>query len=96
MDKQKLRQNISLLKEKYTPQDLQHRSEEVFSVLEITGIFQNAKNIFIYNNLPDEVSTKTFIEKWKVDKNFYLPVVNGNNLIFRPYTNDSTQYKNRG
>lgn len=85
--KEKLRKSVVLLKGKYTPQDLEVMSEEVFAVLEITGDFQSSKNIFIYNSLKDEVATKAFIEKWQHEKNFFLPVVKDNNLCFVPYHN---------
>lgn len=83
-----LRKEISQIKKKYTPHDLLQRSDEVFSVLEITGVFNDAKNIFIYNNLSDEVSTKAFIDKWKDYKNFYVPVVIHDNLVFRSCAGD--------
>ena len=83
-----LRKEISQLKKKYTPFDLQQKSEEVFSVLEITGAFAEAQNIFIYHSLSDEVSTGRFIDKWKSSKNFYVPVVTGDELVFRPCAPD--------
>lgn len=83
--KNKVRQDIVSLKKKYTPQDLQSMSDEVFSVLEITGNFQSAKNIFIYNSMADEVSTLSFINRWMHEKKFYLPVVEGTELVFRAY-----------
>lgn len=86
-----IRQQIAALKKQYTTQELISKSEEVFSILEITGTFQEAKNIFIYNSLNDEVSTKNFIEKWKKNKNFYYPVVEGDNLVFR-LCNNGEQY----
>ncbi|WP_165024714.1 MULTISPECIES: 5-formyltetrahydrofolate cyclo-ligase [unclassified Dysgonomonas] len=83
--KEKLRKEISTIKQKYTPKELFIRSEEVFSILEITGIFQDSKTIFIYNSLLDEVSTVDFIERWHNTKDFYLPVVENDNLVFRKY-----------
>jgi len=71
---------------------LLEKSEEVFAVLEITGEFQRARSIFIYNSLSDEVSTTAFIEKWEDRKDFYLPVVDGNDLFFCKYSKD-TAYK---
>lgn len=82
-EKEKLRKEISLRKKNYTSDDLYNRSEEVLSVLEITGAFQQAKAIFIYNSLEDEVQTYDFIHKWGGEKNFYLPVVTGDEIVFR-------------
>ncbi len=84
--KSKLRKEISLLKNKYTPEELSTHSEEVLSVLEITGVFQAAKTVFIYNSLSDEVQTSNFIRKWQHEKDFYLPVVVGDDLVFRKST----------
>ncbi|GAB6011349.1 5-formyltetrahydrofolate cyclo-ligase [Viscerimonas tarda] len=83
--KDALRQEIAALKKNYPLACLQEKSEEVFSVLEITGIFQSATTLFIYNSLKDEVSTPAFIARWCNEKNFFLPVVSGSNLIFRAY-----------
>jgi len=83
--KDQLRKKISSLKKEYSPEDLDIRSQEVLSVLEITGAFQDAKTIFIYNNLQDEVQTFGFIQKWSDKKNFYLPAVVGNDIAFRKY-----------
>lgn len=84
--KEKLRKEVSLIKNKLSKEELDFRSEEVLSVVEITGVFQNAESIFIYNSLKDEVNTSNFIQKWIDKKKFYLPVVKENDLVFREYT----------
>lgn len=81
--KEKLRKEIATEKRKYSSEQLLKMSDEVFSVLEITGVFRDASTILIYNSMADEVSTKSFIDKWKSEKNFYLPVVKDNHLVFR-------------
>lgn len=88
--KEKLRKEISLLKKQYSADDLYNRSEEVLSVLEITGAFQQAKTIFIYNSMGDEVQTLDFINRWSAEKNFYLPVVVKDDIVFRKYVQDTT------
>lgn len=87
--KSKLRNQIAELKKQYTTKDLFLMSEEVFSVLEITGAFQDAKTIFIYNSLPDEVSTNDFIERWKDQKTFILPIVSGKDLKLHKLSGNS-------
>lgn len=82
-EKNKIRKDIAAKKQEFTTEDLLCMSEEVFSVLEIIGSFRDAKNIFIYNSMPDEVSTSRFIEKWMNEKNFYYPVVKNESLVFR-------------
>lgn len=90
--KNELRSFIKDLKTQYTISQLEEMSDEVFSVVEITGNFQNAKSIFIYNSLPDEVVTHKFVEKWALEKKFFMPVIEGTEMTFRAYT-DSSQTK---
>lgn len=85
-EKAKLRKEIALLKSKLSQQESALRSEEVLATLEALDIFQKAKNIFIYNGMNDEVQTINFIEQWKTEKNFYLPVILGDDIFFRKYT----------
>ena len=57
-EKEKLRKEIADKKREFTQEDLLRMSEEVFSVLEITGSFRDASTIFIYNSMSDEVATR--------------------------------------
>lgn len=91
--KDKLRKEIASIKSRYSPEQLAILSQEVLATLEITGVFQDAKTIFIYNNLKDEVQTIDFIEKWKEEKNFYLPVIDRDNLQFRKYVSSGGMNK---
>lgn len=86
IEKADFRKKIAALKKTFTLEELRRRSEEALSVLEITGVFQEAKNIFIYNNLADEVQTTYFIRRWSDTKNFYLPVVDDDDIVFRAYS----------
>lgn len=90
--KSEFRTFIKDLKAQYSPSQLKEMSEEVFSVVEITGYFQNAKSVFIYNSLPDEVATLQFVERWASEKKFFMPTLNGEEMIFRAYS-DSSQTK---
>jgi 5-formyltetrahydrofolate cyclo-ligase len=81
--KETLRKEIAATKSQYTKDELLLRSEEVFSVLEITGIFEQASGICIYNAMNDEVATHSFINKWQGKKDFYLPVVEGVQMVLR-------------
>jgi 5-formyltetrahydrofolate cyclo-ligase len=87
--KDKLRKEISVFKKKYTSDELYNRSQEVFSVLELTGIFQESRTIFIYNSLGDEVQTFDFIRKWNSGKDFYLPVIEKDEMVFRRYASNT-------
>jgi len=83
--KEKIRKDIAAIKKQYTREDLLLMSEEVFSVLEITGVFDKASKICIYNSLYDEVYTCSFIERWCDKKTFFLPVVENNTIILRKF-----------
>lgn len=87
--KVQLRQKIAELKQQYSEEELLRKSEEVFSVVELTGVFQDAKKIFIYYGMKDEVSTINFIERWNNEKEFYLPVVQESDLVFRKYISNA-------
>ncbi len=93
--KDKLRKEIAAEKRQYTSEQLLQMSDEVFSVLEITGMFRDASTIFIYNAMADEVSTQAFIEKWKSEKIFYLPVVKDEHLVFRKLENNTSFEKSK-
>lgn len=84
-EKNRFRGYIASVKRTYTDEEMNCKSEQIFSNLEKLSIFKDAQKIFTYNNLKDEVRTLDFIRKWNVHKDFYLPVVSGENLIFRKY-----------
>ena len=84
--KNNVRKEVALLKSKLSRQESNTRSEEVFATLEAIDLFHKAKNIFIYHSLKDEVQTMDFINRWKGEKNFYLPVIDNDDLSFRKFT----------
>lgn len=83
--KDKVRETIARLKKDFSKEDLQFKSDEVLSVLEIVGVFQEAKHILIYNSMEGEVATANFIQKWEGEKEFYLPVTYKDKIVFREY-----------
>ena len=89
VEKNKIREKITNLKKEVSVESFLQKSVEVMEVLEITGVFQEARNIFIYNSMPDEVNTSEFIKKWWGEKNFFLPVTLKEGLVFRKYTTDT-------
>lgn len=62
-----------------------HAAEAVFAMLERSAAFMLADRILMYHSLPDELSTRAFIDKWHTRKHFFLPRVNGVNLEILPY-----------
>lgn len=57
----------------------------VFELIEQTAAFMLSDHILMYHSLPDELSTREFIDRWNTRKHFYLPRVNGVNLDILPY-----------
>lgn len=93
-EKDKVRAKIAKLKHEYSSV-LSEKSEEVLSVLEIVGVFQEAQHILIYNAMEGEVATIDFIQRWQNEKNFYLPVTYKNDIVFRKYTSETQLVKSK-
>jgi len=83
-----LRNKIKERKQEYSFSELTGLSNELFDRLEQEPFFRNASTIFIYHSLSDEVQTHSFIKKWKDKKKFLLPVVKGDYLELRYYTDN--------
>lgn len=85
MEKSEIRRNIKRLRMMLSDMEKEEAASEVFAQLEKTAAFMMAQNILMYHSLPDELSTTSFLKKWKDRKNFFLPRVNGVNLDLLPY-----------
>lgn len=85
MDKDSLRLRIKARKSMLDEAERRESASAVFDMLERTAAFMMAEHILMYNSLPDELSTREFIDKWHSRKHFYLPRVNGVNLDILPY-----------
>lgn len=88
--KNRIRKHIKNVKAKYTRMDLEKISVLIMSKLESHPAFVDAKRILIYNNMPDEVATMDLVNKWIDKKEFYLPVVVGDDMVFRLYKGEET------
>lgn len=85
MEKREIRRKIKTLRSMLSEEEKCRASEEVFERLENNAAFQLAKKILMYHSLPDELPTPAFLRKWKGEKDFYLPRVNGVNLDILPF-----------
>ena len=85
MNKKEIRQEIRQLKNRLTDYKKIESANIVFEKIESSDFFIKAKNVLIYNSLPDELSTKSVISRWHRVKNIFLPRVNGDNLEILPY-----------
>ena len=87
MDKDIIRRRVKARKSLLEETERMSAAERVFSRLESLAAFAMADSILIYNSLPDELHTRTFIDRWQDLKRFYLPRVNGIDLDILPYHN---------
>ncbi|MDE6341585.1 MAG: 5-formyltetrahydrofolate cyclo-ligase [Muribaculaceae bacterium] len=85
MEKSEIRRKIRNMRQMLSEMEKQSAAEEVFSRLEKTAAFMMADTILMYHSLPDELSTISFLKKWRDRKRFFLPRVNGVNLEILPY-----------
>ena len=85
MEKKEIRRKIKALRTMLTEMEREAAAQQVFARLEATAAFQMADRILMYHSLPDELSTISFLRKWKDIKSFFLPRVNGVNLDILPY-----------
>lgn len=85
MDKHQIRISIRTRKSLLSDHEKQLAAAEAFARLEQSAAFILADRILLYNSLPDELSSREFIDKWSEKKHFFLPRVNGVNLDILPY-----------
>ncbi|SDB87307.1 5-formyltetrahydrofolate cyclo-ligase [Williamwhitmania taraxaci] len=84
--KKELRKLIRQQKDFLSPNERVLKSEAIFNQVEQLPEFINAKCVFAYMAMGDEVQTKEFIQKWINEKMIVLPIVKGNDLELREFT----------
>lgn len=92
MNKEEARRRARAQKSLLTESERRRAATDVFSQVEQLAAFMMARHILMYHSLPDELSTLEFLDKWHIDKQFYLPRVNGVNLDILPYDKSSLRY----
>lgn len=85
MNKEEIRSRVKARKSLLSALEKSQAAAAVFSRLEQSAAFALAENILLYHSLPDELSTREFLDKWSSRKRFFLPRVNGVNLDILPY-----------
>lgn len=83
--KDDIRRRIRARKALLDDRERREAAARVFGILEETPEFMLSDHILMYHSLPDELSTREFIDKWSGRKHFYLPRVNGVNLDILPF-----------
>lgn len=89
MNKDDIRRRVRARKRLLSDDEMLSAAERVFQRVEQLAAFTVCRNILMYNSLPDELSTRSFIDKWHTAKCFFLPRVNGVNLDILPYERTS-------
>lgn len=87
--KKDLRQLIRQRNKQLSEQLKRQQSVAILTQLAQHPLFLSAQTILLFHSLPDEVCTHTFIQQWSLKKQILLPVVKGNDLELRPYTNSA-------
>ena len=85
LDKPSLRRMVGQLKKLLTDSEKRRQADSVFAQIEQLQQFKAATDIAVYWSLDDEIDTHRFIEKWFERKQIWLPVVVGDDLIFRQF-----------
>lgn len=85
LDKPSLRRMVGQLKKLLTEGEKRRQADSVFAQIEQLQQFKVATDIAVYWSLDDEIATHRFIEKWFERKRLWLPVVVGDDLIFRQF-----------
>ena len=71
MDKASLRKQMKQLKSELSEQQKLDAEINALNLLGKCLVFQNAKNILVYNSLPDEIRTNLLLETWGERKNLF-------------------------
>lgn len=66
-------------------------TSEIWETVEAMPQFISARTVLIYMDMPGEVPTRSFIEKWKDRKDFVIPRVEGEDL--RLYLFDASRLR---
>lgn len=85
MKKEDIRRQIRARKALLDDAERQNAAERVFDALQHMAAFTMARRVLLYHSLPDELSTRAFIDRWHEKKEFFLPRVNGVELEILPY-----------
>ena len=88
MNKADLRLHIKKCKLNISQEERESASTIVMNKIESLTQFKEAKNILLYNALPDELPTDCMLEKWTDSKELFLPVVAGDNLVIKRYNKE--------
>lgn len=85
--KRNLRRDMKEAEKSHMP-DSNAASEIIWAKVELSPEFLGAKTILIYMDIDGEVRTREFMRLWSSRKRFVLPLVSGDRLELREYSED--------
>ncbi len=85
MTKEEIRRQVRARKTMLDAAEKSAAARRVFERVQKLAAFVMADRILMYHSLPDELSTREFIDSMAGTKQFYLPRVNGLDLEILPY-----------
>ena len=88
-----IRQDIKKLKEILTEDELNNKSQLIFSKVETDARFIHSSHVLVYWSIKGEVDTHRFINKWHGKKTFYLPAIQDENLIIKRFNGEDKLIK---
>lgn len=88
--KKELRKLISSKKKEYSVEAKLEKSKAIFEKVRQIKEFQDAKRVLCYWSMPDEVPTHDFVIEASAEKEIYLPVVSGDDLLIRKFNGTDT------
>ncbi|MHB9055511.1 MAG: 5-formyltetrahydrofolate cyclo-ligase [Paludibacteraceae bacterium] len=87
-----IREKIHILKKKLNSEDKEKAAEIVFSKIEKTKEFKNARTILVYWSTPTELPTHQYVKKWCNEKTILLPSVHGDSLCMKKFVSSEDMY----
>ncbi|MBQ9201178.1 MAG: 5-formyltetrahydrofolate cyclo-ligase [Bacteroidales bacterium] len=93
--KKELRQEIRRRKQLISSEEKAHLSRELCRQITQLPQWQKARTVLLYHALDDEVSTRDLLEGWAGKKTLLLPVVDGEDLLLKPYSAAVGMTRNR-
>lgn len=84
-EKKNLRREIRQRKQLVSEAEKAGLSHQLCQQVEQLPEWQTAHTILLYHALSDEVSTRELLQRWAGQKNLLLPVVDGDDLLLKPY-----------
>ena len=84
--KEHIRQEIKNKLKRLSTEERLLQSKLILQKLESLPVFNQANKILLFWSLPNEIHTHDFIQKWANKKTILLPVVVGNELILKEFT----------